>query len=184
MTQTNLARYHNCWYRHERDAFVRFLWYITNALFFINPLSNWSWFKKILLRIFGAEVGKGVVLKPGINIKCPWNLFIGKNTWIGERVWIDNSEVVSIGDNCCLSQGVTLMTGNHNWTLSSFDLIVIPIHIKDGVWLCAGSMVTGGTVCGSHSVLTVHSCATREMEPYSIYRGNPAVKVRERRMER
>jgi len=178
--QTDLSKFNNSWYNPGKNIFIRFIWYGVNSLFFISSLNGSSGLKKFLLRLFGAKIGKGVVLKPGINIKYPWNLTIGDYSWIGERVWIDCLDKVTIGANCCLSQGAVLLSGNHNYSKTTFDLMIAPIIIEDGVWIGAGAMVTGGTICGSHSVLSVKSVASHDLEVYGIYRGNPAKKVRER----
>jgi putative colanic acid biosynthesis acetyltransferase WcaF len=177
---TDLSKFNNHWYNIGKNSIIRTLWYIINCLFFINSLNGSSGLKKFLLRLFGAKIGKGVVLKPGINIKYPWNLTIGDYTWIGERVWIDCLDKVTIHNNCCLSQGSILLSGNHNYSKITFDLMIAPIILEDGVWIGAQAMVTGGTVCASHSVLCVKSVASHNLEPFSIYRGNPAIKVKER----
>src|ERR1700743_1469781 len=100
-------RYNNDWYKKQIGASKgkQVLWYFVNGLFFINPLNPSSAIKKALLRMFGAKIGRGVLLKPGINIKYPWKLSIGDFSWIGEKVWIDNLADVRIGRNVCLSQG-------------------------------------------------------------------------------
>ena len=99
------------------------LWYVTNILFFKNAFCISSSLKVVLLRRFGAPVGKGVVIKPSVNIKYPWKLSIGNYAWIGEQVWIDNIADVRIGDHVCLSQGSLLLTGNHNYQLKvSMDI--------------------------------------------------------------
>lgn len=125
-------------------------------------------------------MGHHVLIKPLVNIKYPWFLTIGNNVWIGEKVWIDNLEMVSIGNNVCLSQECLLLTGNHNYTQSSFDLIVKPIVLEDGVWIGARAIVCGGTVCRNHSVVTAGSVATGELQEMGIYKGNPCVKIKER----
>lgn len=130
--------------------------------------------------MFGAKVGKRVVVKPGVNIKYPWNIEIGDNTWIGERVWIDSLGVVKIGANCCLSQGAMILNGNHDYSKPTFDLQVKPVILEDGVWIGAHAVVTPGTLCGTYSVLSVSSVSSKILEPYGIYRGNPAIKVRDR----
>jgi putative colanic acid biosynthesis acetyltransferase WcaF len=73
-----------------------------------------------------------------------------------------------------------LLTGNHDYKKTSFDLITKGIILEDGVWICAGAMVTPGITAASHAVLTSGSIATKNMEAYSIYQGNPAVKIRGR----
>ncbi|MBR8536117.1 WcaF family extracellular polysaccharide biosynthesis acetyltransferase [Carboxylicivirga sediminis] len=180
MTSTDLSKYNNDWFDEGAGYLKRTIWFMVNALFFINPCNPLSGLKVRLLRLFGAKLGKGVVIKPGVNIKYPWKLEIGDNTWIGERVWIDNLDKVVIGRNCCLSQEALILIGNHNYKRSAFDLMVAPVLIEDGVWLGARSVVTGGITCGNHSVLSVNSVASSSMEPYVIYRGNPAEKVKVR----
>jgi len=177
---TDLSKYDNSWYQ-PGGAIKRMLWLFVNAIFFNNGLALFNGLKTFLLRSFGAKIGVGVVIKPSVSIKYPWFLTIGNHVWIGENVWIDNLTMVSIGNNACLSQGVMLLTGNHNYTKPTFDLIVAEIILEDGVWLGAQSVVCPGVTCKSHSVLSVGSVATKNLEAYSIYQGNPAVKVRERK---
>jgi putative colanic acid biosynthesis acetyltransferase WcaF len=183
LNKTQLSRYNNCQYKPGRNAIIRTFWYITNILFFNNPLNPFSAVKIILLRIFGAEIGKGVNIKPSVNIKYPWRLKVGNYVWIGEKVWIDNLDNVIISDNCCLSQGAMLLCGNHNYKKSSFDLLTGAIFLEDGVWLGAQSIVTMNTRCFSHSMLAAGSVLSTDMEKYSIYRGNPAIKIKDRKIE-
>ena len=117
------------------------------------------------------------------RIKYPWMLCIGNYSWIGEGVWIDNLANVDIGANCCISQGAMLLCGNHNFSVSSFDLIVEYITLEEGVWLGAKSIVTQGVTCYSHSVLSVGSVASKNLEAYTINRGNPAEKIKSRTIE-
>ncbi len=82
------------------------------------------------LRVFGATVGKGVIIRPTVNIKYPWKLKIGNHCWIGESVWIDNLDQVTMEDNVCISQGAYLLCGNHNYKSTSFDLMTAPIYLQ------------------------------------------------------
>jgi putative colanic acid biosynthesis acetyltransferase WcaF len=182
--QTNLSFFNNSWYHPGRNVFVRLLWYFTNILFFQSPFNPSSGAKVFLLRLFGAKVGKGVNIKPSVNIKYPWRLSIGSYTWIGENVWIDNLDNVSIGKNCCISQGAMLLCGNHNYKKTAFDLIIGQIVLEDGVWIGAQSVVCPNTTCKTHSVLSAHSVATSDLESYTIYQGNPAKEIRKRTIEK
>jgi putative colanic acid biosynthesis acetyltransferase WcaF len=174
--------YNNDWYKKEIGAskLRQLSWYIVNVLFFVNPLNLFSGLKIRFLRLYGARVGRGVVIKPGVNIKYPWKLEIGDNSWIGEKVWIDTLAVVRIGKNVCLSQGAMLLTGNHDYTKTTFDLFINRIVLEDGVWIGAMAVVCPGVTGGSHAVLAVASVAASSLEPYGIYRGNPATFVRVR----
>ncbi len=177
--KTDLSTYNNDWY-NPGSSIKRFLWYFVNELFVRNPLNPSSSLKISVLRMFGAKIGNEVVIKPKVNIKYPWKLTIGNNCWIGESVWIDNLDEVILEDNVCLSQGAFLICGNHNYKTSSFDLIVAPITLKEGSWVGAKSIVGPGVTLGSHSVLALGSVASANLEAFAIYRGNPALKIKER----
>ncbi len=180
MNKTDLSRFDNSWYKPGAGFVKRTLWYFTNVLFFLNPWNPVSSLKVFLLRLFGAKVGKRVVIKPSVNIKYPWRLTIGDYVWIGEKVWIDNLANVNIGNNVSISQGAMLLCGNHNYKKATFDLITGAIKLEDGVWIGAKSIVTPGITCKSHSILTVNSTATKDLEEYTIYGGNPAKEIRKR----
>ena len=178
--KTDLSKYDNSWYKQAKSFIILIIWYYTNLFFFRNPYFPFVGFKPKILKLFGAKVGKGVVVKPSVNIKYPWLLEIGEYTWIGEGVWIDNLAMVKIGANVCLSQGAMLLCGNHNYKKSTFDLIVGDITLEDGVWIGAKSIVGPSVHCASHAVLAVNSVASSDLKAYSIYRGNPAEYVKER----
>ena len=179
MKKTDLTKYNNSWY-HPGIKVMCVIWYFVNVLFLQSHIIPFSSLKVSLLKLFGANVGKGVVIKPRVNIKYPWKLAIGDYSWIGEDVWIDNLEEIIIGSNVCISQGAMLLTGNHNYKKSSFDLITGEISLEDGVWIGAKAVVCPGVTCKSHSILTVGSVATLDLEPYTIYQGNPAKSIRKR----
>lgn len=182
MNKVDFSVYDNSWYNPGGSSLKRVLWYFANILFFMNPLNPISSVKVRLLRCFGAKIGKGVVIKPSVNIKYPWNLSIGDYTWIGENVWIDNLVQVTIGSNVCVSQGAMLLCGNHNYKKSTFDLMVGKIVLEDGCWVGAQSVVCPGVTLHSHAVLGVASVANKNLDAYTIYQGNPAHMVRKRIM--
>jgi len=165
------------------SAIKQALWYLVNVFFFKNPINISSGIKVALLKMFGATVGNGVVIKPSVNIKYPWKLTIGDHSWIGEEVWIDNLANVTIGNNVCISQGALLLCGNHNYKKQTFDLILGEIILEDGVWIGARSIVCPGVKCSTHAVLSVSSIASSDLASYTIYRGNPAVAIKTRNIE-
>ena len=177
--QTDLSRYTNTWYK-PGPRWKVLLWHFTNAWLFNSYAPLPSGLKVRLLRLFGATVGVGVMIKPAVNIKYPWLLSIGNHVWIGEGVWIDNLTQVSLGNHVCLSQGAMLLTGNHDYRSATFDLKVAPISLEDGAWIGAKATVCPGIRVGSHAILSVGSVATRAMDAYTVYQGNPAVAVRKR----
>jgi len=181
--QTDLSQYNSSWYKPGGGKLKRALWFVVNVLFFRNSLIPFYGLKRGLLRCFGARVGKGVIIKPAVNIKYPWRLTIGDHVWIGENVWIDNLADVVIGNHCCISQGAMLLCGNHNYKKVAFDLIIGNIVLEDGAWVGAQATVCPGVTVKTHAILAVGSVATRDLEPYTIYQGNPAKEVRKRVIE-
>ncbi len=179
--QTDLSKYDNSWYK-PGGTLKRFGWFVLGRIFINTYLPVPVSVKVALLRLFGARIGANVMIKPKVNIKYPWFLIVGDNTWIGEKVWIDNLTEVTIGSNCCLSQGAMLLTGNHDYKSPTFDLKVAEVHLEDGVWIGAMAMVCPGVRCGSHSVLMVHSVATQNLQAYGIYAGNSSEFIRTRQI--
>ena len=155
-------------------------WILASLLLFqLCPLKL-SGLKCAVLRLFGAKVGRGVVIKPRVIITFPWKLTVGDHVWLGEECWLLNLERIVIGSNVCISQRAFLCTGSHNYKLSTFDLITKPITVEDGAWIGAGCWVGPGVTAGADSVLTAGSVATKDLEPGGIYQGNPAVLLKQR----
>ena len=180
---TDLSKYNNSWY--QPGSFLkRMAWHYVNCIFFKSGYFPFYSIKVFFLKLFGAKVGTGVIIKPFVNIKYPWMLSIGDHVWIGENVWIDNIAYVLINNNVCVSQGAYLLTGNHDYKKITFDLLPGEIVLEEGVWIGAQSIVCPGITCKSHSILSAGAVATRHLDAYFIYSGNPAVKVRERVFEK
>lgn len=155
------------------------VWYFTSCLLFRSGIMPFSTVLVLILKCFGAKIGKDVRIKPFVYIKYPWKLTIGDFTWLAE-CFIENLDDVTIGKNCCLSQNAVLMTGNHNYKKTTFDLFTKPIVLEDGVWIGANTLVSPGVICKSHSVLTLGSVATKNLDAYGIYQGVPAKLVKNR----
>ncbi len=173
--------FNNFEFNRGRSIFVESIWIIIQKLF----VSSWipgSYHRCFLLRLFGANIGHKVNIKPGVKIKFPWKLSIGEFSWIGENVWIDNLSPVNIGKNCCISQGAYLCTGSHDWSHPHFNLITKSIIIENGAWIAAKSIIAPGVFVGEGAILTLGSIATKDMEKWMIYCGNPAKPLRKRVM--
>ncbi len=175
-----LFSYDNSWFHSGRSSCCRILWYFVNYIFFSSFLVPLNFVKLFFLKIFNSHVEDSVLIKPRVNIKYPWNISLGSYTWIGEGVWLDSLAQINIGNNVCISQGAYLCTGNHDWTDQSFGLIVKPIVVEDGAWIGAKAIILPGVRIGTHSVICAGSVVTHDTEPYMVYAGNPAVKIKER----
>jgi putative colanic acid biosynthesis acetyltransferase WcaF len=152
-----------------------------------SPLVSNYWivdssFKCSLLRWFGAKVGIGVNIKPGVKIKFPWRLVVGDFVWLGENCWIDNVAMVTIDSHVCLSQDVYLCTGNHDWSSPSFELKDKPIHIESECWIAARAVIGPGVTVGRGAVLGLGSVTGRSLEQMTIYAGNPALPIKQRQI--
>lgn len=159
------------------------LWYFIGSPLVRSYYLPFSSLKVFVLRLFGATIGRGVRIKPGVRVKFPWRLSVGDFTWIGEDVWLDNLALIEIESHVCISQGVYLCTGNHNWSHPDFQLQCAPICIRAESWVAAGSMIGPGVTVGQGAVLTLGGVAGRSLEPMTIYAGNPAQPIKKRQYQ-
>ena len=157
----------------------RFIWYI----FFFPIVKSYlpgSFWRKTVLIIFGSKIGNGCIFKPNLRITKPWNLIIGNNCWLGESLWIDNIDKVFIEDNVCLSQGVYLCTGNHDYKKKEFNLIKKPILIKEQSWISAKCFIGPGSIIMKGTVIKAGSTFSGKTLEGSIYSGCPAIFIKKR----
>lgn len=166
-----------------RPQWVEALWYLIKCLLFLPPWPFPSCLKRAVLRGFGAQVGRGVVIKPRVNIHFPWKLSVGDFTWLGEEVFILNFEPVNIGEHCCLSQRVFVCAGNHDYRQPQMPYRNAPITIEDGAWIGAQSFVGAGTIIGCEAVVTAGSVVTRNLPPHMVCKGNPCRPLKNRWLE-
>ena len=131
----------------DRPRWVLALWLVVEALLVTNSLQISSGLRARALRAFGAEIGRGAILRPRMRVKFPWKLRIGDRSWIGEGVWIHNQDRVEIGSDVVLSQETFITTGSHRHRLD-MGLITRPVVIEDGAWITSRCVVLGGTTVG------------------------------------
>lgn len=175
-----LNTYSNKGFDRGASRLTEFLWLVASAMLFETWLPGSRW-RKLLLQVFGARLGKGVVIKPRVRVKYPWKLSVGDYSWIGEQVWIDNLAEVKIGENACVSQGAYLCTGSHDWSLKSFDLVICPIDVEKNAWVGASCVLAPGTKLCEGSVLSLGSVAKGRLAPWMIYSGHFAKPIGPRR---
>lgn len=175
----HLNSYKNFSFDRGRSKLVEIAWILVGGIAFSTWLPG-SWWRLILLRLFGAKIGVGNVIKPYVRVKFPWKLFIGDYCWVGENVWIDNLDAVVLKNNCCISQGTYLCTGSHDWTKDTFDLIIKPIVICDHVWIGAFSRIAPGVVVGEGTVCTLGSVLNKSTGEWQIWSGNPCFNIKMR----
>jgi putative colanic acid biosynthesis acetyltransferase WcaF len=175
--RVRLATTHPGGYHPGRSYPIRALWLVVEVFVLLNPIIVSYPFKRWVLRLFGAKIGNGVMLKPGVHVKYPWRLTVGDDCWLGERAWIDNMEDVVVASDVVISQGAYLCTGNHDWADPAMPLAPRPIMVEHGAWIGAFARVGPGTTVGAGSVLSLGAVVLSDTEPWGIYTGNPAVRV-------
>lgn len=159
------------------SAWLRLLiWYGFGRCLVASAIPGTFW-RRWLLRLYGARLGIGGCIKPGVRITKPWNLILGDHCWLGEDLWIDNLALVRIGDQVCLSQGVYLCTGNHDYRRATFDLLLGEITIESQAWIAAQAVLAPGTHVGAAAVVGLGAVASGVIPAGAIVRGNPAVVV-------
>ncbi|NJN75340.1 MAG: colanic acid biosynthesis acetyltransferase WcaF [Synechococcaceae cyanobacterium RL_1_2] len=175
-----LNRYNKGNYSIAAKLPVQILWFFVGSGLFKSYWLPMSGLKVAILRLFGAKIGQGVRIKPGVRVKFPWELEIGDHGWIGERVWLDNLAKITIADHVCISQDAYLCTGNHDWSDPQFTLITKEIYLEKGCWIGARATVGPGVTVGAGAILGLGSVTSKSLEPMTIYAGNPAIAVKTR----
>lgn len=175
-----LDRYQKGYYQPGAPLWKQLLWFYWGQPILQSRLIPFSMLKVLLLRAFGAQVGQAVRIKPGLKVKFPWRLRIGDQVWLGEEAWIDNLAPVTIGSHSCISQGVYLCTGNHDWSREDFHLRLGEIQIEEGCWIAAQAVIGPGVIVHRGAVLCLGAVALSSLQAETIYAGNPAQAVKSR----
>src|SRR5690606_16702821 len=149
-------------------------------LVFINALWPFRSPKPVLLRLFGATVGRRVVPHPGVTIQLPWRLRIGDGVWIGQRAGLDSLDQPTIESNGANSQGAMPILGSQDDRRPAYPTLAGPVGLGGGAGGGAGAIVLGGVTVKSHALLAAGSGTGKNLKPYPIYRGNPAEPARPR----
>jgi len=156
-----------------RSRLCESLWYLLKCAFFLSPLPWPMGLKRWLLRRFGARVGRGVVIKPRVNIHFPWKLEIGDHSWIGEEAFLLNFEPLRIGPHVCISQRAFLCGGNHDFRAEDFAYRNGPITVERGAWIGAMVFVGPGVTIGEYAVATAGSVVQSDLPANRICSGAP-----------
>ena len=159
------------------------LWDFTYILLFRfspNPLHSWRVF---LLRCFGAKIGSGAHVYPGVKIWAPWNITLGKECGIADGVILYSQDKIKIGIRSVVSQGAHLCAGTHDYTQQGFPLITAPINIGNYAWIAAEAFIHPGITIGAGSVIGARSVVNKDMPEWMICAGHPCKPIKEREMQ-
>jgi len=159
----------------------RLVWNICWAIFYRlspRPLHGW---RSMLLRLFGATMGPNCHFYPASKIHSPWNLFCADQVTAGDGVEIYNPAPLRLGSHMILSQGAYVCGATHDFDDPAFPLLAYAMEFGAYSWVCAQACVAPGVNLGEGAVLGLASVATKNLEPWTVYAGAPAVRVKERK---
>jgi len=166
-------------FRGRPAWFVQLWWMVQALLFHPSPQVLYGW-RRFLLRLFGAHVGKGVLIRPSVTVTYPWKLNIGDWSWVGDRVTLYTLGEIAIGENAVVSQHSYLCTGSHDYTRPSFDIYAKPIRVESEVWVAAHVFIGPGVTIGRGAVVGACSVVFKDVPPMVICAGNPLRVLRTR----
>lgn len=163
-----------------RNAVTVQLWWFVQALFFrLSPRFMYGW-RRFLLRLFGAEIGKNVIIRPSVKITYPWKVQIGDFSWVGDDATLYSLGNIRIGAHTVVSQNSYLCAGSHDLKKKNFAIYSKPIVIGDGVWLGTDVFVAPGVCIHDNAVVGARSSVFKDLEGGKIYFGSPAKYVKDR----
>ena len=163
-----------------RNRVARLLWNICWAfLYRTSPRPFHAW-RATLLRIFGAQLGPDCHFYPKSKVWAPWNLACEDRVTLGDDAELYNPSRFSLGSHCIVSQGAYVCGATHEYNKPAFPLVSFPMEIGAYAWICARAMVHPRVNIGVGAILGLGSIATRDLEPFGIYAGVPAQKIKER----
>ena len=174
------ARHVSAW--STRDKARRVLWWFVQATVWRWSFHNFYGFRRWVLRCFGAQLSPTARLRPSVRIECPWNLRVGAHTTVGDRANLYALGEVVLGDRVTVSQGSHLCAGTHDHTHPDAPLVTRPIVIGDDAWVAADAFVGPGVTVGEGAVLGARGAAFKDLDGWTIYGGNPAKPLKERKI--
>lgn len=133
-----------------------------------------------MLKVFGAKVGKGVHVYPGVKIWAPWNLELMDECGVGSGAILYSQGKITIGRRAIISQGAHICTGTHDYSKTGHPLITAPIVIGDKAWIAAEAFIHPGVTVGEGAVIGARSVVTRDMPSWMVCAGHPCMPLRER----
>jgi putative colanic acid biosynthesis acetyltransferase WcaF len=133
------------------------------------------------LTVFGARIGKKVIIRPTVRTTYPWKLTIGDYSWIGDDVDLYTLGEIAIGSNAVVSQKAYLCTGSHDPSEVDFPIYTKPIIVQDQVWICADVFIMPGVTVGAGAMVAARSLVTLDVPPTMVAMGSPAKIVRSRK---
>ncbi|MDB5021035.1 MAG: transferase [Pedobacter sp.] len=167
-----------------KNRLARLLWTISAVLFFhLSPRPFHSW-RSFLLRLFGAKVGKGVHVYPGVKIWAPWNLDLADECGIASGAILYSQGKITIGKRAVVSQGAHLVTGTHDYTKPGFPLVTRSITVCDQAWIATEAFIHPGVTIGEGCIIGARAVVSKDMPAWKICSGHPCEPIKERNLNK
>lgn len=163
-----------------KEKLIRVIWMLIGRPLFKMSFHNWYRFRALLLRLFGARIGRRVSIRPSAHIEIPWLLEIGDDVTIGDYAILYSLAPIRIGNRSIISQYAHLCAGTHDYTDHTFRLVRQPITIGDDVWIGADVFVGPGVTIGALTVVGARSSVYKDLPPGKVCVGNPARPIKDR----
>ncbi|QCR22594.1 WcaF family extracellular polysaccharide biosynthesis acetyltransferase [Pontibacter sp. SGAir0037] len=166
-------------FRGKSKLLVQLWWIVQGTLFSMSPQVFYGW-RVLLLRFFGAQIGKGVKIRSSVKITYPWNLEIGNHCWVGDDTSIYNLGNVRIGNHVAIAHKVYINTGGHAYDKITFDIFSKPVYIEDECWITNDVYIAPGTTIGKGTIVSARSSVLKNLPAGKICVGTPAVPIKDR----
>lgn len=170
----DLRQYDQSRYDRGRPGWFIILWWLVQAIAFPLSPHSFNGFRQWLLRLFGAKIGKGVIIRPTARFTYPWKVEIGDYSWIGDDVVFYSLEKIRLGCHCVISQECYLCTGSHDIQDPAFSLMTSEITIGNGVWIATDCFVAPGVQIGANAVIGARSSVFSNIPAQQVCWGTPA----------
>jgi putative colanic acid biosynthesis acetyltransferase WcaF len=171
----DLRQYNQSNFDRGKPGWFVLLWWLVQAIVFPLTPHPFNHIRRWLLRLFGARIGRGVIVRPTARFTYPWKVEIGDWSWIGDDVVFYSLDRISIGKHCVISQKSYLCTGTHDPQDPAFRLITASVIIHDGAWIAADCFLSPGVEIGANALIGARSSVFKNMPAGFVCMGNPCV---------
>ncbi|MEG4054656.1 MULTISPECIES: hormogonium polysaccharide biosynthesis acetyltransferase HpsU [unclassified Microcoleus] len=169
----DLRRYNQSKFDRGKPSWVILLWWFVQAMAFPLTPHPFNGIRRGLLRLFGAKIGRGAIIRPTARFTYPWKIAIGDYSWIGDDVVLYSLDRIAIGKHCVISQKSYLCTGTHDPQDPAFGLITAPVLVNNGVWIAADCFIGPGVEIGANALIGARSSVFKNMPAGFICTGTP-----------